>query len=106
MERPVFPIPPIDSPRDTLCPFFTRIYSEEVTHVAYGSKWFNFLCGRDDKDPKQVFHALVRKYFKGNLKPPFNDEKRADAGIPPDFYWPLTENIEYPAFLGGKNAPD
>ena len=22
------------------------IYSEEVTHVAYGSKWFNFLCGR------------------------------------------------------------
>lgn len=82
------------------------IYSEEVTHVAYGSKWFNFLCGRDDKDPKQVFHALVRKYFKGNLKPPFNAEKRADAGIPPDFYWPLTENIEYPAFLGGKNAPD
>ena len=80
------------------------IYSEEVTHVAYGSKWFNFLCGRDDKDPKQVFHALVRKYFKGNLKPPFNAEKRADAGIPPDFYWPLTENIEYPAFLGGKNA--
>ena len=82
------------------------IYSEEVTHVAYGSKWFNFLCGRDDKDPKQVFHALVRKYFKGNLKPPFNAEKRADAGIPPDFYWPLTENIEYPAFLGGKNAHD
>ena len=82
------------------------IYSEEVTHVAYGSKWFNFLCGRDDKDPKQVFHALVRKYFKGNLKPPFNAEKRADAGIPPDFYWPLTANIEYPAFLGGKNAPD
>ena len=82
------------------------IYSEEVTHVAYGSKWFNFLCGRDDKDPKQVFHALVRKYFKGNLKPPFNAEKRADAGIPPDFYWPLTKNIEYPAFLGGKNAPD
>jgi uncharacterized ferritin-like protein (DUF455 family) len=82
------------------------IYSEEVTHVAYGSKWFNFLCGRDDKDPKQVFHALVRKYFKGNLKPPFNAEKRADAGIPPDFYWPLTENIEYPAFLGGKNAAD
>ena len=81
------------------------IYSEEVTHVAYGSKWFNFLCGRDDKDPKQVFHALVRKYFKGNLKPPFNAEKRADAGIPPDFYWPLTKNIEYPAFLGGKNAP-
>ncbi|MEM9319906.1 MAG: ferritin-like domain-containing protein [Pseudomonadota bacterium] len=67
------------------------IYAEEVHHVAYGSKWFHFLCGRDDKDPKEVFHALVRHYFKGALKPPFNEEKRAEAGLPPDFYWPLSE---------------
>ena len=67
------------------------IYSEEVAHVASGSKWFNFLCGRYDQDPKDTFHALVRKYFHGSLKPPFNEEKRAEAGIPPDFYWPLTE---------------
>jgi len=75
------------------------IYSEEVSHVAYGSKWFNFLCGRNNLDPKEIFHSLVRKYFKGALRPPFNEEKRADAGIPPDFYWPLTEEIEKPAFL-------
>lgn len=67
------------------------IYAEEVGHVAYGSKWFNFLCGRDNLDPKDVFHSLVRKYFHGPLKPPFNEEKRAEAGLPPDFYWPLTE---------------
>jgi uncharacterized ferritin-like protein (DUF455 family) len=67
------------------------IYAEEVGHVAYGSKWFHFLCGRYDKDPKQVFHELVRKYFHGPLKPPFNEEKRAEAGLPPDFYWPLSE---------------
>lgn len=67
------------------------IYSEEVAHVAYGTKWFNFLCGRHDQDPKEAFHALVRKYFHGALKPPFNEEKRAEAGIPPDFYWPLAE---------------
>ena len=67
------------------------IYAEEVTHVAYGSKWFHFLCGRQDRDPRDVFHALVRKYFKGALKPPFNEEKRADAGLPPDFYWPLAQ---------------
>ena len=70
------------------------IYSEEVSHVAYGSKWFNFMCGRDNLDPKEVFHNLVRKYFKGNLKPPFNEEKRADAGLPPDFYWPLAEDLK------------
>lgn len=67
------------------------IYAEEVAHVAYGSKWFNWLCGRDGEDPKEVFHTLVRKYFHGGLKPPFNEEKRAEAGLPPDFYWPLVD---------------
>ncbi len=67
------------------------IYAEEVGHVAYGSKWFHFLCGRHDLDPKETFHGLVRRYFDGALKPPFNDEKRAEAGLPLDFYWPLAE---------------
>ena len=72
------------------------IYAEEVGHVAYGSKWFHFLCGRENSDPKDVFHHLVRKYFHGVLKPPFNEEKRAEAGLPPDFYWPLTEDLPLP----------
>ncbi|MBY6200011.1 ferritin-like domain-containing protein [Maritalea mobilis] len=67
------------------------IYAEEVHHVAYGSKWFHFLCGRHDTDPKDAFHDLVRRYFHGALKPPFNEEKRAEAGLPPDFYWPLAD---------------
>ena len=67
------------------------IYAEEVSHVAYGSKWFNWLCGRDGLDPKDAFHHLVRTYFHGGLKPPFNEEKRAEAGLPPDFYWPLVD---------------
>jgi uncharacterized ferritin-like protein (DUF455 family) len=67
------------------------IYREEVAHVAYGSKWFHFLCGRNEEDPKERFQTLVRTYFHGALKPPFNEEKRAEAGIPPDFYWPLAE---------------
>ncbi|KPP84518.1 MAG: hypothetical protein HLUCCO07_05315 [Rhodobacteraceae bacterium HLUCCO07] len=67
------------------------IYAEEVGHVAYGSKWFHFLCGRHDIDPRDEFHRLVRHYFRGPLKPPFNAEKRAEAGLPPDFYWPLAD---------------
>ena len=67
------------------------IYAEEVHHVAYGSKWFHFLCGRHDLDPTGIFHDLVRKYFHSALRPPFNEEKRAEAGIPPDFYWPLAQ---------------
>ena len=68
------------------------IYAEEVGHVAYGSKWFHFLCGRHELDPREAFHALVKRYFHGPLKPPFNDEKRAEAGLPLDFYWPLSES--------------
>ena len=68
------------------------IYREEVAHVAFGAKWFNFLCGSKGLDPKDAFHDLVRKYFKGALKPPFNDPKRAEADLPPDFYWPLAED--------------
>ena len=67
------------------------IYAEEVGHVAYGSKWFHFLCGRHDLDPRDTFHGLVRRYFHAALKPPFNEEKRAEAGLPPDFYWPLAD---------------
>jgi uncharacterized ferritin-like protein (DUF455 family) len=76
------------------------IYAEEVAHVAYGSKWFNWLCGREGLDPKDQFHTLVRRYFHGGLKPPFNIEKRAEAGLPPDFYWPLVSDRE--AALGGE----
>lgn len=68
------------------------IYAEEVGHVAYGSKWFHFLCGRHELDPKDCFHTLVRRYFGGAIRPPFNDEKRAEAGLPLDFYWPLADS--------------
>lgn len=67
------------------------IYAEEVHHVSYGAKWFNYLCGKHDLDPTPTFHGLVKRYFHGSLKPPFNEEKRAEAGIPPDFYWPLAD---------------
>lgn len=75
------------------------IYAEEVAHVAYGSKWFHFLCGRHEKDPRDMFHELVRTYFHGPLKPPFNEEKRAEAGMPPDFYWPLAQGAVPPTPL-------
>jgi uncharacterized ferritin-like protein (DUF455 family) len=67
----------------------TTILGDEVAHVAYGAKWFNWLCGRDGLDPRDTFHALVRRHVHGALKPPFNEAGRAEAGLPPDFYWPL-----------------
>lgn len=84
---------------DNVVKALSIIYKDEVTHVAYGAKWFHFLCGRKNIDPKVKFHHLVRKYFRSKLRPPFNEEKRAEAGIAPDFYWPLAEEIDPPASM-------
>ncbi|KAL4447275.1 hypothetical protein ABPG77_007308 [Micractinium sp. CCAP 211/92] len=38
---------------------------------------------------EEWFHALVRAHFFGPLKPPFNEEARAQAGFGPEWYLPL-----------------
>jgi uncharacterized ferritin-like protein (DUF455 family) len=65
------------------------IYRDEKRHVAFGAKWFRFICDRDSLDPERRFQELVRKHFRAGLKPPFNDRARAEAGLTPGFYRPL-----------------
>jgi uncharacterized ferritin-like protein (DUF455 family) len=66
------------------------IYRDEKRHVAFGAKWFRFLCARENLAPEPTFHALVRQYFRGPVKPPFNDKARSEAGLTPGFYKPLS----------------
>ncbi len=65
------------------------IYSEEVRHVAIGTKWFHHLTVDRVQDRESIFHAMVAQYFHGKLKPPFNDDARTLAGLPTDYYQPL-----------------
>jgi len=65
------------------------VYHDEKFHVACGAKWFRFLCDRKGLAPEPTFHDLVRKHFRGALKPPFNAKARAEAGLTPGFYRPL-----------------
>lgn len=65
------------------------IYTEEVAHVAAGKTWFEVVCGSEGAEPQSRFHDLVRTYFKGELKRPFNTDARDRAGIPSDWYEPL-----------------
>ncbi len=62
------------------------IYRDEITHVAAGTKWFAAECEAQGLPPVPTFQALVRQYFKGNLKPPFNDAAHRQAGLLPQFY--------------------
>ncbi len=66
------------------------IYDEEISHVFAGQKWFNHLCQKEKINPEQTFQNLVRQYFKGRIKPPFNIAARDRAGFDQSFYLPLS----------------
>eukprot|EP00884_Botryococcus_braunii_P000522 jgi/Botrbrau1/10470/Bobra.0133s0076.1 len=89
------------------------IYQEEITHCAAGVRWLTWLHNKalregtqEDLDPgvddwrqharhhdgvELWFHDLTRTYFKGSLKPPFNDKARAAAGFHEGWYLPLQD---------------
>ena len=62
------------------------IYEDEKSHVAAGVKWFHEVCSSENLDPTQCFHNKLKNYFKGKLKPPFNEAARTAAGMPLAFY--------------------
>ena len=92
----------------------STVYPEEITHCAAGVKWFRYLCLRsldhdstpdglasqegekesevkeaEDQEVIKKFHDVVRKFFRGPLKPPFNEDARKAAGFGPQWYEPL-----------------
>lgn len=71
---------------DETADIFEIIYEDEKGHVAVGAKWFRFLCARQRIKPEETFRSLVRKHFRGTLKPPFNDRARSANGLTPLFY--------------------
>ncbi|MAU98445.1 MAG: rhamnosyltransferase [Fulvimarina sp.] len=66
------------------------IYRDEQKHVATGAKWFRFLCARHGVNAAERFGVLVRQSFRGDIKAPFNDRARAEAGLTPTFYRSLS----------------
>lgn len=75
---------------DTSADILQRIYEDEIGHVAAGMRWFHHYASRAGLDPKSAWQEQVRRHFKGQLKPPFNDAARKDAGFDPEFYRPIS----------------
>jgi len=65
------------------------IMTDEITHVLVGKRWFDYVCGLDRLDPVSTWHNLVKRYFHGDLKPPFNIAARNAARFSAAFYGPL-----------------
>jgi uncharacterized ferritin-like protein (DUF455 family) len=63
-----------------------RIYSDEIRHVAAGTKWFVYGCESQRIAAVSEWQRLVRLHFRGAIKPPFNDSARDEAGLSRDYY--------------------
>lgn len=67
------------------------ILREEVDHVRIGRHWFEEYCRAHGHDIETYWQGLVRTYFHGTLKRPFNHDDRAKAGMIRDWYEPLAD---------------
>ncbi|MGB0719288.1 MAG: ferritin-like domain-containing protein [Bdellovibrionales bacterium] len=67
------------------------IHDDEVTHVSAGTRWFKAWCAHHGLDAQEHWQHLVRTYFNGLLKSPFNHPSRYEAGMIRDWYEPLSD---------------
>jgi uncharacterized ferritin-like protein (DUF455 family) len=62
----------------------TRILTDEVGHVALGSKWFKWLCEQKKIDAESTYQNVLLDYYTkkgGGLKGNFNVAMRLKAGF-------------------------
>lgn len=66
-----------------------RILTDEIVHVRAGTRWFESCCASRGESPQATWRALLERYFRGAVKPPFNDSARLAAGLTREYYAPL-----------------
>lgn len=69
-----------------------RIAYEEIRHVELGIKWYLKEFDNDvDKAIKEFHDIAIKMGNQGAFVPPFDHEKRAQAGMQPEWYEPVAE---------------
>ncbi len=58
-----------------------RIYTDEITHVEVGNRWFRYVCEQQSLDGTTVFRDLLRGENSAYLRSPYNREARLQAGF-------------------------
>lgn len=69
------------------------IYRDEIGHVAVGKRWFDHVVAERGLEPVATWQDLVRRTFRGGVKPPFNIPAREAAGFSAAFYGPLGDEF-------------
>jgi uncharacterized ferritin-like protein (DUF455 family) len=73
-----------------------QIAEEEVAHVSIGVRWFIRECEAtgDGDQAIPIFHEIaLRLSNQGAFSPPFNEERRRQAGMDPEWYAPVAEEM-------------
>lgn len=85
-------------------------HADEIGHVRFGKKWFEWFLQYNQVGLSpvlssttiessslsssstviEIFHKFVKKYFRGILRPPFNEKSRHLAGFTSGWYLPLS----------------
>jgi uncharacterized ferritin-like protein (DUF455 family) len=63
-----------------------RILDDEIIHVRHGSTHFIAVSESRGESAEILWKSLVARYFRGAIKPPFNDSARESAGLPRSYY--------------------
>lgn len=68
------------------------IADEELRHVQLGVEWFVRECGREGREPVEEFHAIALEHANpGAFAPPFDEKRRRQAGLEPEWYLPVAK---------------
>lgn len=63
-----------------------RILDDEIRHVGMGTKHFLRCAETAQIAPESYWQDLVKRHFRGAIKPPFNDSARLAGGLSREFY--------------------
>ena len=63
-----------------------RILDDEIRHVRIGTSHFVALAESRGEPAEILWKSLVKRHFRGSVKPPFNDSARLAAGLSRSFY--------------------
>lgn len=81
-----------------------RIYTDEITHVEVGNRWFRYVCEQRSLDGTQVFHDLLKGPNSAYLRSPYNRAARLQAGFN-EQELALIQQMEA-EYAAARSAPD